>query len=115
MAAGTSLAHPIGIRHAERRQDTHLEGLHDGGILLSDWHPVGGGEAGHVVADPSDPDTVWAGEYLGYISRWDGRTGQAPHLGIDPDNGSGRKPVELRHRFQWTAPIAVSLMPYSSR
>ena len=82
--------------------------LHGGGILLSDWHPVGGGEAGHVVADPSDPDTVWAGEYLGYISRYDGRTGQAPHVGIDPDNGSGRAPKDLRHRFQWTAPIAIS-------
>lgn len=82
--------------------------LHGGGILLSDWHPVGGGEAGHVVADPSDPDTVWAGEYLGYLSRWDGRTGQAPHVGIYPDNGSGIPAAELRHRFQWTAPIAVS-------
>ena len=82
--------------------------LHGGGILLSDWHPVGGGEAGHVVADPTDPEVVWAGEYLGYISRWDGRTGQAPHVGIDPDNGSGRAPRDLRHRFQWTAPIAIS-------
>ncbi len=63
--------------------------LHGGGILYSDWHSVGGGEAGHVVADPSDPDIVWAGEYLGYISRYDRRTGQAPHVGIYPDNGSG--------------------------
>jgi photosystem II stability/assembly factor-like uncharacterized protein len=82
--------------------------LHGGGILLADWHPVGGGEAGHVAADPTDPEIVWAGEYLGYISRYDGRTGQAPHVGIDPDNGSGRAPKELRHRFQWTAPIAIS-------
>ncbi len=82
--------------------------LYSGGILLSDWHPVGGGEAGHVVADPSDPDIVWAGEYLGFISRWDGRTGQAPHAGIYPDDGSGHGAADLRYRFQWTAPILVS-------
>jgi photosystem II stability/assembly factor-like uncharacterized protein len=82
--------------------------LHSGGILLSDWHSVGGGEAGHVVADPSDPDTVWAGEYLGYISRYDGLTGQAPHVGIYPDNGSGHDAADLKYRFQWTAPILIS-------
>jgi photosystem II stability/assembly factor-like uncharacterized protein len=78
------------------------------GILLSDWYNVGGGEAGHVVADPSDPNIVWAGEYLGYISRWDGRTGQAPHVGIYPDSGSGHGAEDLRYRFQWTAPILIS-------
>jgi len=82
--------------------------LHNGGILLSDWHPVGGGEAGHVVADASDPDIVWAGEYLGFISRYDGRTGQAPHVGIFPDDGDGHGAGDLRLRFQWTAPILVS-------
>jgi photosystem II stability/assembly factor-like uncharacterized protein len=82
--------------------------LHGGGILYSDWHSVGGGEAGHVVADPSDPDIVWAGEYLGYISRFDGRTGQAPHMGIYPDDGSGHGAEDLRYRFQWTAPIVIS-------
>ena len=82
--------------------------LHGGGILSSDWHSVGGGEAGHVVADPSDPDIVWAGEYLGFISRFDRRTGQAPHVGIDPDDGSGHGAEDLRYRFQWTAPIVIS-------
>ena len=82
--------------------------LHSGGILLSDWHNVGGGEAGHIAADPSDPLTVWAGEYLGFISRYDERTGQAPHVGIYPDNGSGHGAEDLRYRFQWTSPIVVS-------
>jgi len=82
--------------------------LHGGGILLSDWHSVGGGEAGHVVADPSNPDVVWAGEYLGIITRWDGRTSRAPHVGIYPATGSGRGAADLRYRFQWTAPIVIS-------
>jgi photosystem II stability/assembly factor-like uncharacterized protein len=82
--------------------------LHGGGILLSDWHPVGGGEAGHVVAEPDDPEIVWAGEYQAFISRWNGRTGQAPHVGIYPVDGDGHGAADLRLRFQWTAPILVS-------
>ena len=61
-----------------------------------------------MVADPSDPEIVWAGEYLGFISRYDGRTGQAPHVGIYPDDGSGHGAEDLRYRFQWTAPIVIS-------
>ena len=87
--------------------------LHSGGILASDWRPVGGGEAGFVVADPDDPDIVYAGEYLGYLSRYDERTGQSPHVGIYPDNGSGHGAEDLRHRFQWTAPIVIS--PHDSK
>ena len=45
-----------------------------GGIHLADWHDVGGGEAGYVVSDPSDPNIVYAGEYLGIITRYDHRT-----------------------------------------
>jgi photosystem II stability/assembly factor-like uncharacterized protein len=82
--------------------------LHGGGIYLSDWYRVGGGEAGHIAPDPADPNIVWAGEYLGFISRYDHRTGQAPHVGIYPENGSGHGVGDLRIRFQWTAPILVS-------
>jgi photosystem II stability/assembly factor-like uncharacterized protein len=87
--------------------------LHSGGIRLGDWKPVGGGEAGFVVADPEDPNIVYAGEYLGYLSRYDERTGQTPHVGIYPDNGSGHGAEDLRHRFQWTAPIVIS--PHDSK
>lgn len=83
--------------------------LHGGGILLSDWHTVGGGEAGHVAVDTEDPDTVWAGEYMGIITKWDGRTRRAPHVGAYVENGSGHGAGDLEYRFQWTAPIVVSL------
>jgi len=82
--------------------------LHSGGIQLSDWGPVGGGEAGFVVADPEDPNIIYAGEYLGIVTRYDERTGEAPHVGIYPNNGSGHGAEDLRHRFQWTAPIMIS-------
>lgn len=78
------------------------------GITRGDWFSVGGGEAGHTVADPSDPDVVYAGEYLGYISRYDHRTRQARHVGAYPENPSGWAAADSKYRFQWTAPIATS-------
>jgi photosystem II stability/assembly factor-like uncharacterized protein len=82
--------------------------LSSDGITIGDWEDVGGGEAGHTVHDPADPNVVYAGEYLGYISRWDRRTRQSRHVGAWPDDTSGRDPAEHRYRFQWTAPILAS-------
>ncbi len=87
--------------------------LHRGGITLSDWKSVGGGEAGYLAPDPENPDVVYAGEYLGYLSRYDESTGQQTHVGIYPDNGSGHGAEDLRHRFQWTSPILIS--PHDSK
>ena len=82
--------------------------LHSGGINLSDWHSIGGGETGFTVPDPTDPNIVYAGEYGGYITRYDHRTRQARNVGIYPFNPSGHDPAHLRYRFQWTAPILLS-------
>ncbi len=72
------------------------------------WHSVGGGEAGHIVIDPTDPNLVYAGEYGGYISRFDFRTRQAHPVSIYPFNASGHGAERLKYRFQWTAPIVLS-------
>ena len=82
--------------------------LHADGIFRTDWIPVGGGEAGWVVADPADPDIIWAGEYGGYISRWNARTRTAANVSVLPDDSSGHPAADLKYRFQWTAPIVVS-------
>ena len=79
------------------------------GIALSDWYSVGGGEAGYVVSDPRDPDVVFAGEYLGIITRYDHRTGQSRNISAWPENPSGHGGEDMRYRFQWTAPIAASI------
>ena len=81
---------------------------HSSGITLGDWQWVGGGEAGHITADPADPNIVYAGEYLGYMSRWDRRTQQARNVSAWPENGSGHGVGDLKYRFQWTAPIVAS-------
>ena len=79
-----------------------------GGIHLTDWHDVGGGEAGHVYSDPSDPDIVYAGEYLGIITRYDYRTKESRNVSAWPENPSGKGGEDMKYRFQWTAPITGS-------
>ena len=79
------------------------------GINLGDWHTVGGGEAGYCVPDPSDPNVVYAGEYGGAMTRYDHRTGQARNVAVAQWNPSGIDPAKHKYRFQWTAPILVSV------
>lgn len=82
--------------------------LKSSGIGLGDWFTVGGGEAGHAVADPSDPNVVYAGEYGGIMTRYDHRTRQARNVTVNQFNPSGIDPAKMRYRFNWTAPILVS-------
>ncbi len=82
--------------------------LSTAGIRDTDWRDVGGGEAGFVVSAPGDPAIVYAGEYGGFISRYDRRTGASRDVSVYPDNPSGHGGADLLYRFQWTAPIALS-------
>jgi photosystem II stability/assembly factor-like uncharacterized protein len=79
-----------------------------GGIGLADWWGVGGGEAGYVVSDPTNPDIIYAGEYLGIITRHDRKTGESRNVSAWPENPSGMGGEAMKYRFQWTAPIHVS-------
>jgi photosystem II stability/assembly factor-like uncharacterized protein len=82
--------------------------LNSKGIRNSDWFSVGGGEAGWVVSSPADPNIVYAGEYSGYISHYDHTMNQARNVSIYPENDSGHGAIDMKYRFQWTAPIAGS-------
>ena len=84
------------------------DSLSAGGIRNGEWYGVGGGEAGHVVSDPSDPNIIYAGEYGGIITRYDHRTRGARNISAYPENPSGHGGEDLKYRFQWTAPIVVS-------
>ncbi len=83
-------------------------GVPDVGIDFTDWHPVGGGEAGWIAPSRTDPEVVYAGEYGGAITRYDHRTRQARLIMAWPQLTSGRATEVLRYRFQWNAPILVS-------
>ena len=78
------------------------------GIRLCDWYNVGGGEAGYVVFDRSDPNFVYAGEYGGAITRFDYRTREVRNISIYPDDPSGHGAADMKYRFRWPAPITAS-------
>src|SRR5437764_14826311 len=82
--------------------------LSTAGIRPGEWYTVGGGETGFTAPDPTDPNIVYAGEYGGYVSRHDARTGQVRCVSIYPFNPSGHGAEALRYRFQWTAPLMIS-------
>lgn len=78
------------------------------GIDKLDWHPVGGGESGHIAPRYDNPEIVYAGSYGGLITRWDHKTQQTRMITPWPENPMGWGAAELKYRFQWTAPILVS-------
>jgi len=81
----------------------------DHGVIdRTDWYSVAGGEAGYVAPYPPDPNIVFAGDYEGTITRFDKRTGQAQEISAWPEVTDGMGAAVLKHRFQWTAPIAIS-------
>jgi photosystem II stability/assembly factor-like uncharacterized protein len=78
------------------------------GITENDWEVTAGAESGYVVADPLNPDIVYGGNYGGYLSRLDHKTGENRTVSVWPDNPMGAGADVLRYRFQWNFPIFFS-------
>jgi photosystem II stability/assembly factor-like uncharacterized protein len=77
-------------------------------ITSDDWEPTAGAESGYVVADPSNPEIVYGGNYGGYLSRLDHRTDENRAISVWPDNPMGAGADVLKYRFQWNFPIFFS-------
>jgi photosystem II stability/assembly factor-like uncharacterized protein len=99
------------------QQDNSTVGIasasNQGGIDRTDWYEVGGGESGYIAADPTDPEIVYAGSYGGEITRYDHHTGETLGVNPWPVNPIGWAAADVKHRFQWTEPIAFS--PHDSK
>jgi photosystem II stability/assembly factor-like uncharacterized protein len=78
-------------------------------IGVRDWEPTAGGESGHIVAKPDDPDIVVGGSYGGYLRVLNHRTGEIRSIDVWPDNPMGWGAAELKYRFQWNFPILFSV------
>jgi photosystem II stability/assembly factor-like uncharacterized protein len=78
------------------------------GLTERDWESTAGSESGYVVADPLNPDIVYGGNYGGYLSRLDHRTGENRAVSPWPDNPMGAGADVLKYRFQWNFPIFFS-------
>ena len=77
-------------------------------IGVRDWEPTAGGESGHIVAKPDDPDIVFGGSYGGFLTYVNHRTGERRAVNVWPDNPMGWGAADLRYRFQWNFPILFS-------
>lgn len=81
----------------------------DGGqITTDDWQSTAGSESGYVVADPLNTDIVYGGNYSGYLSRLDHKTGENRAVSVWPDDPLGAGADVAKYRFQWNFPIFFS-------
>ncbi len=79
------------------------------GIGARQFDATAGGESGHVVASPDDPDLVFGGSYGGYLTLENHRTGESRTVTVWPDNPMGYGAEGMRYRFQWNFPLFFSL------
>ena len=79
-----------------------------GAITLADGYEPGGGESGYMAVHPDDANIVYGGSISGTITRYDHRTQQVNDLSVWPDNKTGYGDKDLKYRFQWTFPVALS-------
>jgi len=77
-------------------------------ISQDDWQPTAGAESGYVVASPLNPDIVYGGNYGGFLSRLDHKTGENRAINVWPDNPMGAGADVQKFRFQWNFPIFIS-------
>ncbi|MFP4341954.1 MAG: glycosyl hydrolase [Cyclobacteriaceae bacterium] len=75
---------------------------------LQDWLSVGGGESGHIAVHPENPNIIYAGNYIGVMTRLDRSQGHIRSVEVYPDLNDGIEPYKLKYRFQWNAPIFIS-------
>lgn len=75
---------------------------------IQDWYAVGGGESGHIAVDPRNPDLIYAGNYIGMITRKDRERNFSKNVVSYPQMHDGTAPRDIKYRFQWNAPIRIS-------
>lgn len=81
----------------------------DGSIGLEDFHAVGGCESGFVGLDRDNPRYAYSGCYLGQIDEYDFETKTDRSVSAYPEISFGNPPKNRKYRFNWNAPIFVSL------
>ena len=80
-----------------------------GGLTpYQDWYAVGGGESGHIAVDPNNPNLIYAGTYIGVITRKELDKGHQKGIVAYPQMHDGTAPRDIKYRFQWNAPIRIS-------
>lgn len=81
----------------------------DGSIGRDDWDIHGGCESAYVAMDPNNPRYTYAGCYLGLIDEFDAQTETSRSVKAYAEQGLGEQARDARYRFNWNAPLHVSL------
>ncbi len=82
--------------------------LSGGTIPIGAWRSVGGCETGFALPSPADPDLVWTGCYDGILELHNLANGQSRDISVWPFAAESWPGIDLRYRFQWTFPVAIS-------
>lgn len=72
------------------------------------WMSVGGCETGPIALHPDHPEIIYAGCYGGVMDRLNRNTKQVTNVMTYPQLQLGEAAKNLKYRFQWVAPMAVS-------
>jgi photosystem II stability/assembly factor-like uncharacterized protein len=78
------------------------------GVSNADWYVVAGGDGEYAVPAPSDPNVIYADSQNGYVRRLDRRTHISHSIRPYLEGVEEMKPSDLKYRFNWTSPLAVS-------
>ncbi|HET9096953.1 MAG TPA: hypothetical protein VFN37_09845, partial [Candidatus Baltobacteraceae bacterium] len=79
-----------------------------GGIAPGDFFGAGGGESGWIVFDQLNPNLIYGDGYQGALTQYDRRTQQSRSIDVWPEDAMGWPASQLKYRFQWTSPLAMS-------
>ena len=72
------------------------------------WYSVGGCETGPVALHPDYPELIYAGCYGGVMDKYDLAKDQVENIMSYPQLQLGEAAKNLKYRFQWVSPMAVS-------
>ena len=72
------------------------------------WKSTAGGECGFILPDPVNSNIVWGGSFNAGLTRVDYSTGHRRTVKVWPESAYGAAAKDVRYRFNWTFPIAIS-------
>ena len=78
------------------------------GVTNADWYAVVGGDGEYAVPAPSDHNIIYTDAQNGFIERLDKRNHMSHFVRPYIQSVESTAPAELKYRFNWTSPIAVS-------
>ena len=74
----------------------------------ADWYTVTGGDGEYAVFAPSNPSIIYVDSQNGSITRLEKKTHLTRYIRPYLEGVEEMKPADLKYRFNWTSPIAVS-------